>query len=55
MITIPEFVNAHLTNHNNIIDTSGIIGMDVGVDVDSDSCYRGVFIIPTPVHSETLV
>ena len=22
MITIPEFANAHLTNHNNIIDKS---------------------------------
>ena len=40
MITIPEFANAHLTNHNNKIDKSGIIVMDVGIDVEHDVFYR---------------
>ena len=40
MITIPEFANTHLTNHNNIIDKSGILDMDVGIDVERDVFYR---------------
>ena len=45
MITIPEFANAHLTNHNNIINKFGNLVMDVGINIEHDVFYRSCEIV----------